>query len=945
MFQRTKVCTAVLVALGGVLALPAIAQETQRVEITGSSIRRADAETALPVTVVTREEIARSGVTSTEQLLQSISAASSQGGTSNSMGAGNSTYGNASISLRGLGEDRTLVLVNGRRLAAFAGGNGASVNINAIPLAAIHRVEVLKDGASGVYGSDAVAGVVNFILIKDFQGVELGATVGAPTRSGGGKSQRATAVAGFGNGDRFNVTVSAAFEKETALFAKDRDFAKTGNVPPYIAASATGQGNIQGAYKPGTGAPGPVDPETGLNKETGVAGPGFGSTTYGNPLGAAGNCESVNMFLAGTRSATSPFGANAPFCQFDSNGFVGLIPDRKLSTLSANLSFKVNDAMELFGDVLWSKSAVTQTFQPSPLRRDFMQSDNEFGKQGVDPVLLIRPSNPNYHIAADYLAAMEAANPGKGYGALIGKELATTARVFSFGPRSTEDTATQSRLVGGLRGTFAKQDYELAVAANESKVKGKTVSGYFSQVAYARVINDPSSDYNPWSLTQSSAFNNAAAGANYVGDTLRATSKSNSVDGKLSGEVAQLPAGALQYAAGFQVRKEDLALDPSAALLQGDIAGLGGATPPVDKDRKISSLFGELIIPIVKNLEGNVAVRSDHYNDVGSSTTYKTSMRWQPVREVVVRGSLGTGFRAPTLLDLWSPTVLGSSEQFNDPYFNDTDHTGIQVNSFTGGFQGLKPEKSRQHSIGLVLSPVRDISVSLDYFAIKVTDLIAQESAQAVVARNLAGDPAYASFVTRDPASHEIQNITQLLRNVGSADVKGVDIDASWRTSLGPGKLDVNLSGTYMIKYDATTPTGTVSHKVGTIVEDDGATPVLSSNNSTNDGVVLRWKHNLSVTYAFDSWALTWAQNYYSGYRDANDLNGDPHKVPSQALYDAQVAFTGVKNLKLAVGVKNLFDKNPPLFIPVSNQFQAGYDITLYDPRARFVYLSANYKF
>jgi iron complex outermembrane receptor protein len=288
MFKRSKVCSAALIALGGVATLgsaPVFGQQTlERVEITGSSIRRVDAETALPVTIVTKEEIARSGVISTEALLQQISAAASQGGTSNSMGAGNSTYGQSSISLRGLGEDRTLVLVNGRRLAPFAGGNGASVNINAIPLAAIERVEVLKDGASGVYGSDAVAGVVNFILTKDFQGIEVGATLGTPTGSGGGKSQRATLVGGFGDGSKFNVTLSATLEKETALFAKDRSFAKTGNVPPYLAASATGQGNIQGAYTPGTGS------VANGNWVEGAPSGDFGNTTWGNPMGAGDNC-------------------------------------------------------------------------------------------------------------------------------------------------------------------------------------------------------------------------------------------------------------------------------------------------------------------------------------------------------------------------------------------------------------------------------------------------------------------------------------------------------------------------------------------------------------------------------------------------------------------------------------------------------------------------------
>jgi iron complex outermembrane receptor protein len=940
MFRRTKVCTGLMVAFGGTLALtPPIAfgqTQLERVEITGSSIRRVDAETALPVQIITKEEIARTGVVSTEQLLQSISATSSQGGISSSMGAGNSTYGQASISLRGLGEDRTLVLVNGRRLAAFASGNGASVNVNAIPIAAIERVEVLKDGASGIYGSDAIAGVVNFILTKDYQGVELGASYGTPTQGGGGKSKRATLVAGFGDGSRFNVTLSGSFEKETALFAKDRSFAKTGNVPPFLLASATGQGNIQGSYTPGTGQPGPIDPATGLRQETGVAGPRFGNTAFGNPLGVGDNCASVNMFLNPTPSARG-----APYCQFDSNAFVGLIPDRKLTTFSGNLSFKVNDSVELFGDALYSKSVVIQTFQPSPLRRDFMQTDNEFANQGVDPVLLIRPGNPAYQTAVTYLNAMEAAHPGQGFAGLIGQPLATTARVFTFGPRSTEDTGTQTRVVAGVRGVVAKQNYEVGLSTNESKVEGKTVSGYFSQVNYAKVVNSATSNYNPWSLTQSQAFNDAAAVANYVGPTLVAKSKSDSIDAKLTGDVLQLPAGPLQYAAGFQYRKEHAVLSPSAALLSGDIAGLGGATPPIDRERKVTSVFGELNVPIVKSLEGNLALRNDRYNDVGRSTNYKGSLRWQPIQAVVVRGSLGSGFRAPTLVDLWAPVVLGASEQFNDPVTGETD---LQVNSFTGGFSGLKPEKSKQRTIGLVVSPVKDLSFSVDYFNIKVNDLIALESAQAVVSRNASGDPAYANLVVRDPTSNEIQNITQLLRNVGDAKVQGLDIEASWRLPVASGRLDLNLAGTYMMKFDSTTPSGVVSHKVGTTVEPNGD-PVLSSNNNVQDGIVLRWKHYLSATYTQRAWSLTLAQNFYKGYRDGNDLDGNEHRVPSQSLYDANLAYTGVKNLKLAVGVRNLFDKDPPLFIPTSNQFQAGYDITQYDPRGRFVYVTASYKF
>lgn len=941
MFKKTKICSGLILAFGTTLVPggnSAFAQNLERVEITGSSIKRIDAETALPVQIITREEISRSGVTSTEQLLQSVSASSTAGGTTSSMGAGLSTYGNSTVSLRGLGEDRTLVLVNGRRLAAFAGGNGAAVNINAIPLAAIERIEVLKDGASGIYGSDAIAGVVNFILTKNFEGIEVGATIGSPSRGGGGKNTRATVVAGFGDGSRFNATVSASFEKETALFAKDRSFAKTGNVPPFLLASATGQGNIQGAYTPGTGQPGPVDPATGIRQETGVPGTGFGNPTrsFGNPLAADNNCESVKMFLN-----PDPTSKGAPFCAFDSNAFVGLVPDRKLTTLSGNLSFKINEGAEIFGDALYSKSVVTQEYQPSPVRRSFLQSDQLFADTGVDPVLLIRPNNPNYQIAANYLAAMEAANPDKGYGALIGQPLAVTARVFDFGNRSNEDTATQSRLVAGLRGNAANQDYEVALSTNESKLEGRTVTGYFSQVQFANAVNSATSDYNPWSLTQSQAFNESIAPARYAGPTLLAKLKSEGVDAKISGDLMKLPAGTLQYAAGAQSRRERLLQNPSTALLSGDIAGLGGATPPVDRSRRVNSIFGELNAPIVQGVEGNLAVRSDRYDDIGNSTNYKGSLRWQPSQAFLLRGSLGTGFRAPTLLDLWSPQVLGTSEQFNDPVTGETD---IQVNSFTGGFSGLKPEQSNQRTVGIVFSPVRDLTLSIDYFNISVKDTIAQESAQAVVARNAAGDPAYASLVTRNDGGG-IDSMTQLLRNVGDVKLQGVDVEAAWRMPLAAGRLNLDLSGTYMMKFDATTPSGSVSHKIGTIVEQDGTTPVLSTNLNSNDGVVLRWKHRMGATYSQGPWALTFIQNFYLGYRDSNDLNDEPHRVPSQSIYDMNLAFAGIKNLKVALGVRNVFDKDPPLFIPTSNQFQAGYDVTQYDPRGRFIYATLGYKF
>lgn len=920
-FKKTVVVRALLTAFCGtatMMVAPHVAAQApatglERVEITGSSIRRVDAETALPVQIISKEEIVRTGATSTEELLNSISSLSSSGATANATGAGTATYGLSTISLRGLGEERTLVLVNGRRLATYADGTGA-VNVNAIPLAAIERIEVLKDGASAIYGSDAVAGVVNFILARKFQGVEVAAGAGTPTGSGGGQNQKASITAGFGSGDdaRLSGVVSASYEKEKALFAKDRSYAKTGINPPFYTAGATGQGNIEGAVIPGAF---PKDRVAPFGNSPG--------TGYGNPLAAANNCAKIQMFEAGKTTR------GAPYCAFDSNAFVGLVPDRELFNLSGNIAFKLNSDIELFGDGLYSKSTVLQTYQPSPLRRSFAVGNSRLTDAKVDPSLIIYPSNPNY--PTEYLTQ-------QGFTNLIGKPLAITSRVFDFGPRANSDESEQARLVVGARGTVVKQDYEVALATNQNRLNGSVPSGYFSVTDYNKIINDPTNNWNPYAAggVQSGALADKLQSAKYSGGTLTGRSTSDSFDGRLSGDLFMAPGGQAQYAAGLQMRRDKLVRSPAPALLTGDIAGLGGAAAPVDKSRTVNSIFTELNVPVTKQIELNASVRGDRYNDVGNATSYKTSARWQPNPSVLIRGSLGTGFRAPTLADLWLPQIVGTTEQFTDPA---TGQTNLQVNGISGGNPDLKPERSKQASVGFVISPVKNFTVGLDWFNIKVRDILATPSAQEVVSRFRAGDAAYRNLVVLD--GNDVDTVKTILANTGSANVSGFDVFAAYRHNIGANRLDVGLNGTYMSKFDQTSPGGVLSKKVGTLVEADG-TPVIGAETG---GVVLRWKHALTFAWTAGNWTTALTQKYTSRYEAGHDLNDERTFVGAQSLYDVNLTFKGIKNLTLGAGVKNVFDKKPATFVPVSNQFQAGYDITQYDPRGRFVYLNATYRF
>ncbi|WP_229258844.1 TonB-dependent receptor [Duganella flavida] len=881
----------------------------QRVEITGSSVKRVDAETSLPVQVVSKADIARTGATSTEELLQSISAFSSAGGTTNATGAGVSTGGLSSISLRGLGSTRTLVLVNGRRLAAFAGSDGSSVNVNAIPLAAIERVEILKDGASGVYGSDAVAGVVNFILAKQVAGIELSAGYGSPTESGGGQNAKASITGGY-NTDKLNIVVSGSYEKDKALFGRDRTFAASATRLPYYSSTATGQGNIQGNFIPGSG------PAAGFSS---------GGSGYGNPLAVGDKCSTIKM------STIASGAKGAPYCAYDSGPDVGLTPDRVLYNLTSNLSYQLSADHQLFADVLYSQSQVTQTYQPSPARASFFETDDQFGKQGVDQALLLYPSNPNYQsIAVPYLQS-------RGFGALIGKPLAITSRVFNFGPRQNVDTAKQARAVLGLKGALGFGDYEVAFSHNESKLDSAVTTGYFSQVAYAKIIN--ASNWNPWAAggVQTGALADQLQSAAFRGNYLNAKSTSDAFDGKLAGDFWTVAGITPQYAVGAQSRKEKYSTSPSAAYESGDISGLGGSLVPIDRDRTVNSAYGELSVPLLKSLEVNLAARDDHYDDVGNTANWKANFRWQPVKQIVLRGSYGTGFRAPSLVDLWTPQTLGTSEQFTDP---GTKQTGLQVNSLSGGNPNLKPEKSKQYSFGAVWQPLSTASIGLDFFNIRIRDILATPSAQEVVSRFRAGDPAYAGLVTL--RGNDIVSIKKTLANTGDANVQGVDLFANWKDSFSFGKLDVSLNGTYMDTFDQTSPGGDISHKVGTIVDPTG-TPVIGAQDG---GVILRWKHQLAGTWSFGAWSTTLVQNYRTGYQVGHDLNDNKVFISSESIYDANLSYKGIKNLTLALGVKNLFDKKPdPIGTPVTNQFQAGYDINQYDPRGRYVYLTAGYKF
>jgi iron complex outermembrane receptor protein len=911
MFQRTKICSGLLMAFGSLAVYAQDAsQPVQRVEITGSSIKRVDAETALPVQTVNREQIDTLGVTTAEQLLTTLTANSAVGGTTTAQGAGSSTYGEATASLRGLGANKTLVLVNGRRLANYA-TDGTAVDINSIPLAAVERVEILKDGASGVYGSDAVAGVINFILRKDFKGVEVNAYFGTPTTKGGGKSTKGSVVLGFGDidSDHMSLMGSLDFSHETAIYGRQRAYARNSwlNDGTYEN-SATPSGAIR-TYDP-SGTPGTLNSQ---------------GSALGNPLAVGG--------LSGSSCAAngSAYDTNFGTCRFNSSPFVPLTPD--VTRINASLSFhgRVNDTTDFFMEGFLSNAKTIVTEQASPYSVSFLATDAKFQADGVNPAIVLNPTNPAYQsIVAPYLTSI---------GEDPTQPVTVSYRAFDGGGRVHTDNSTLVHFATGFQGSAKGFDYDAVYSHNTSQVAESTQAGYQNQVALVQLLSGNDS-FNPFVAAQTPALAAQIAATNYVGPIINSTLTTNAIDLKATHDLFALSGGTATAAFGASFRKEELDLSPSAAYQSGDVSGYGGAVLPLQTSRNAHSIFAEIYAPFFKSFDADLSIRNDHYPNA-SSTNPKISLSFTPVREVKFRGSFGTGFREPSLPELYAPQAVATTATFLDPQTN----VSGQFTQLTGGNPDLRPEKSKQFSLGIVLEPIKNLSATIDFFHIKVDHEVTTLDPEFIVDQAFAGNSAYTGLVTRDSAG----NITEIVStnlNAGGVTTSGIDVDISWKSAKSSaGVFGVDLNGTWTHKYAETLPDGTVQQSVGNSITADGS-PL---NAVANGGIIFKWRHALEGNWTYGPYRLSLTQNYQSSYNDAARADSatgtDAVHVKAFQTFDVQAAFAGIKNMTLRLGAKNFTNRQPPQAIMLGQYFQTGYDPSYYDPHGRFVYGSASYKF
>ena len=885
------------------------AQPDIRIEVTGSNIKRVENEGALPVTTLTRRDIERSGATTAMELLQQISANNSLNAVTLANSVGAVTFSAQTASLRGLGGGRTLVLLNGHRIDSFAGElpGVQGVNLTAIPFQAIDRVEILKDGASAVYGSDAIGGVINFITRSDYKGAEATAFYGTPTRGGGGDQWQASGTVGFGDldKDRWNVFLSAQYNEQKALDQVDRDFSNS-------------------SYRPDIGLIG-ISPNTA---------PGH---VVGSALFATVNNAGGTPVIADSPALCAPslFIADFGDCAYDTAAVPGInmIPHQKTWNLFGNAQYKINADWQAYGTALYSHDESRLVIQPGPVSSLFNYGPNS----DIPQAITLQPGSPFYPHAIAAAAGID------------GEPLDVWYRTVDNGFRDTTDTNENWELIGGLKGTWRDWDVDGSFFYAEGKTKQHVNGGFQDLTRLLPILNSGQVNFfgpNPPDIVA------LERSAQFVGDAFNGTSKNYGVQLKTTGDLYELRAGPLDAAFGVEARKEEFEQTVAPALEAGSITGYPGALKSSGaQDRRQWAAFGELDVPIVKTLEGDVALRYDNYSDFGGTTNPKFSLRWQPTRTLLLRAAYGTGFLAPTLYNLFAPkfggvTASGLSDPVRCPV---TGAIGLdcltQFGTLNGGNPNLAPEKSEQTSLGVVLEPIPGSTVSVDYFKINLRNAIVAGVSPAAILGNLG---QYGGLVTRGPVEPDfpdlpgrITQIDQTFLNLGAIHIQGFDVDLRYRAPLMAwGRLTFGLAGTYYTTYDVQNPDGTFSGTVGTAL-----------GNTASTGVIPRWKHYASLTWEQGPWSATLAQTYQTSYTDQQFVDAAFAEVPSirrtvgaLSLWDLQGSYTGFRDVRLTLGVKNLFDRNPP----VSNQitsFISGFDPSYYDPRARFVYASVTYKF
>ena len=962
-------------------------EEGRVITVTGSRIKQDPNNSALPLQIITTRDLAREGIANPEQLISYLTdnGNGADNLASNSdvvTGAARGTNGLSSANLRGQGSASTLILLNGRRVAAH-GLQGSAVDVNQIPFAAIDRVEVLKDGASAIYGTDAVGGVINFITKTNFTGVDLTA-FNDITEQGDAPIRRVSATVGYGKLEKQGFNIMAAVSKSWngALFGRDRDFVN-GNQPnrglsidtrgtPIATAfpinpSGAGIGIIQngtllGGTSGGTslvGKPGFVIPGT-------TTAPTGGVNILRLPGGAG--CASVD----GGMDYDAALWANPTAglaCSWDTGRAATIQQPIDTLTYYGRATLQLG-RHQIYAEVTGSDANSAKLF-----------SNNQYSSNNSS-LPIAYPLNaltaPTYNAVYNSIVAVlpaVAANYGKPITFRWrctdcgNREYDTDSKTFRAtvgidGPlwegwdyragASYANSSASSVLGGGYHYSGVFRNSQEVAAAKAAGIANAVIGGVDPRAPTAPGASAPgivglfnSGILNPFSLVQTPQALAALDAVSAKGVKLYSGKyETRQFDASISGSLFELPGGTAKVAAGIDYRRESYHFEgsPYGDGTQPDIfnAAFDNANALTGIKRTVKAAYAEALFPIVKELEISVAGRVDDYTGFGTTTNPKVTAKFRPIDQVMFRASYNTAFRVPTFNQIYNG-ILQSPNPGNTLVDPTTCPSGvvsatpgcqaITPDTLSGGNPNLGPETAKEYSIGVVLQPTPRISLTADFWSIAVDNVIGTITLQQL----LANINAFSSRVTRTNGVITLIDLTT--GNFGSRRTQGIDFTGRASFPVMGGSVLAGFDGTLLLvkreKLLASLPY-TNTKGVFTLAGDLG----------------LKWKHNAFVAYSKDGFTATFSQIYRDGYQNqalpgsASRPDFNP-RVKPYIIYNASISQSFSNKLMLTAGIKNIFNTDPPFAITYDSNTGAGssWEPRVADPRGRSFTILAEVKF
>lgn len=926
---------------------PPSAGEMEEVVVTGSRIRRDPLQQTQPVVTLGEEDLLRTGLSSTAEILQRLPGAggglnsrfNNSGNFGNPPDGGGVGAGSAEVDLRYLGSRRTLVLVDGLRWVngSSASGVPSATDLNTIPSGLIDRVEVLQEGASPIYGSDAIAGVINIITKRRQEGFQASAQVGL-YEEGDGLTQDYDLTWGAETGGT-SIVAGVSYVKQQSVFASDREISRF-PTPGVTACDASCS----------SGTP-------------------FGRFILSNPVTGA----DLDLTLRGVVQGRPVFNPLAPlagdFRAFTTPDRFNFQPFNYVQAPSERIGTFLNVTQELGAGIRFTGKAV--------------YNDRQSSNQAAPIPLFVGPDAGNGNLLDTI--SIDASNPFNPFGVTLSSGGATGPANYAFigrrfveaGPRQYRQDVDTWYLSGTLDGSFEVLGKDWFWDANGIWSRNKASQSFEGNVNAQRLqqalgpiagCTAPCVPFNlfggPGTITPEQI--------EYVTFTQRDSSRQRLAGGSLnvSGELFDLPAGALGIAVGYEYRDQKGRFDPDATVA----AGLGSDIParPTSGQFDVHEAYGELRVPLVRDVpfleevEASVAARYSNYSTFGGETTYRAGLTWRPVEDVLFRGSWGEGFRAPGIGELFG-TPSRFDQEIVDPC---SDLLGLaggpaasaavranciargvpangsyvqnnpQLSVITGGNPDLQPETSESWTVGAVYSPefarnqswADRLDLEVNYYDIKLEGAIQPIGADTILGRCAETlDLASCAAITRT-ASGAVNQINGLLQNIGAIDTRGIDATITWR---GPetafGSFGLSFNNAILLEYTETVPSTTGSGEI----EREG------TERGSPDQAFPEYKFTAVLDWQQGDWSTSFTGRYISSVKETQ---ADDNKLGTRFYGDAQVTFSPEaldRKVGLTLGVNNLFDTDPPgCFSCGLNNFDPG----TYDVPSRFFYVRLNYR-